>query len=250
MPDPARIWRRGRPDTSAEGVAPVPTGGMEAAAAISRPIGTGTGRGPYAPTTVMAGPSSRTDVARSASDLDRDRAIARGLARREPQALEALYAATSRACFSVVLGMVGDRGHAEDVQQQVYAELWRRAEEFDPARASLLTWVLIVARSRSLDHLRRRTESPVEADAIAALSGGSLDRGFDDVVQRALVAEALTTIPAEERELLRLRFWAGLSQVEIAERTGVPLGTVKSRMTSGLGRLRSFLADHDREGAQ
>lgn len=169
--------------------------------------------------------------------------IARGLARREPQALEQLYGLTSRPAFSIILSVVGDRGHAEDVQQQVFAEVWRRAGEFDPARGTLLSWVLTIARSRALDHRRRRTEQPLDDETLAALGGGSEDRAYDDLIQRALVGEALATLPDQERNVLRLRFWEGLSQTEIADRTGVPLGTVKSRMTAGLRRLRDTMQD-------
>ncbi len=169
--------------------------------------------------------------------------IAKRLAKGDQRGLEDLYALTSRACFSVVLGIVRDRGHAEDVQQQVYAEVWRRAGQFDPVRGSLLTWVLTIARSRALDHLRRRSDQPMEDETLAALSGGDDDRAYNDLIDRALVGEALARIPEQERELLKLRFWDGLSQTEIAERTGQPLGTIKSRMTAGLRNVRVQLGD-------
>lgn len=193
----------------------------------------------------MAHPTTKRAARRSDDELRREARIARGLARQDAGALEELYELTGRACFAVVLGVVRDHGHAEDVQQQVYAELWRRASEFDVRRGTLLAWVLTVARSRALDHLRRRTEQPVEAEVLAALGGAGDDRGYDDLIRRVLVAEALTTLPDRERELLRLRFWDGLSQAEIADQTDIPLGTVKSRMTSGLARLKQFLAEHE-----
>jgi len=170
-----------------------------------------------------------------------ERRIARRLAAGDPRALEQLHELTSRACFAVVHGIVRDRGHAEDVQQQVYAEVWRRAGQYDGSRGTLLTWVLTIARSRALDHLRRRADQPLDDETLAALQGGEDDRAYDDVVERAQVGEALARIPAQERELLRMRFWEGLSQTEIAERTGQPLGTVKSRMTSGLRAVREQL---------
>lgn len=168
------------------------------------------------------------------------------MAKRDPQGLADLHDLTSRAAFSAIVGIVRDPGHAEDVHQQVYAELWRRAQEFDPSRGTLLSWVMTVARSRALDHVRRRTDQPTDADVLVALGGGEDDRAFQDVIDRALIGEALARIPEQERELLRLRFWEGLSQTEIAERTGQPLGTVKSRMLSGLRNLRQHL---DSEGA-
>lgn len=183
---------------------------------------------------------------RSATADHRERRIAVRLARRDPAALADLHELTSRAAFSVILGIVRDRGHAEDVHQQVYAELWRRADQFDASRGTLLTWVLTIARSRALDHLRRRTDQPTDADVLVAIGGGAEDRAFQDIIDRALVGEALARISDNERELLRLRFWEGLSQTEIAERTGLPLGTVKSRMLAGLRNLKTQL---EAEGA-
>ncbi len=197
--------------------------------------------------TVLADtPAGRFGRLRGAREQQHERRIARRLARREPQGLAELHELTSRAAFSVILNIVRDRGHAEDVHQQVYAELWRRADQFDAARGSLLTWVLTIARSRALDHVRRRADQPTDTDVLVALGGGDEDRGYKDVLDRALVGEALAQIPAQERELLRLRFWEGLSQTEIAERTGQPLGTVKSRMLSGLRNLKLHL---EMEGA-
>lgn len=190
--------------------------------------------------------SGRGGRLRSVREQQHERRIARRLARRDPQGLSDLHELTSRAAFSVILGIVRDRGHAEDVHQQVYAELWRRADQFDASRGSLLTWVLTIARSRALDHVRRRSEQPTDADVLVALGGADEDRAFQDVIDRALIGEALARIPAQERELLRLRFWDGLSQTEIAERTGQPLGTVKSRMLSGLRNLKLHL---ETEGA-
>lgn len=177
-----------------------------------------------------------------------ERRIARRLAAGDPRGLEQLHALTARACFAVVHGIVRDRGHAEDVQQQVYAEAWRRARQYDASRGTLLTWVLTIARSRAVDHLRRRSDQPLDDETLAALQGGADDRAFDEVVERAQIGEALARIPAQERELLRMRFWEGLSQTEIADRTGQPLGTVKSRMTSGLRAVREQLAAQEVTG--
>lgn len=172
-----------------------------------------------------------------------ERRIARRLARRDQRALEELYALTSRAAFGVILGIVRDRGHAEDVQQQTYAELWRRAGEFDADRGSLLTWVLTVARSRALDHLRRRRDQPTDADTLTALAAGADDAGYEELITRQVIADALDRLPEQERLLLRMRFWEGLTQTEIADRTGIPLGTIKSRMTAGLRTLQALVGD-------
>lgn len=184
---------------------------------------------------VKTGPARRL---RASVDGHQERRLARRLAAGEPSALSEVHELAARAAFAAILSIVRDRGDAEDVHQQTFAEVWRRAEQFDPARGSMLTWVLTIARSRALDHLRRRTDLPTEADALAALGGGADDPAYDDVVDRALIGEALARIPAHERELLRLRFWDGLSQTEIAAQTEQPLGTVKSRMSAGLRNLK------------
>lgn len=181
------------------------------------------------------GPAARL---RATADAHQERRLARRLAARDPQALAAIHEQTGRAVFATIVAIVHDRGHAEDVQQQTFAEVWRRAEQFDPSRGSLLTWVMTIARSRSIDHVRRRSDVPTDADALTALGGGAEDPAYADVVDRALVGEALARIPAHERDILRLRFWEGLTQTEIAARTGQPLGTVKSRMLSGLRHLK------------
>lgn len=178
---------------------------------------------------------------RSGSEQAHERRIARRLAQRDPQGLADLHELTSRAAFSVILNIVRDRGYAEDVHQQVYAELWRRADQFDATRGSLLTWVLTIARSRALDHVRKRSDQPTDSDVLVAIGGAAEDRAYEDVIDQALVGEALARIPEQERELLRMRFWEGLSQSEIAERTGQPLGTVKSRMLAGLRNLKLHL---------
>lgn len=178
---------------------------------------------------------------RTSGEQAQERRIAKRLAAGDPQGLQELHDLTARAAFSVILGIVRDRGHAEDVHQQTFAELWRRAEQFDPSRGTLLSWVLTIARSRALDHVRRRSDQPTDADVLAAIGGAEEDRAYQDVLDRALIGEALARIPAQERELLRMRFWEGLSQTEIAERTGQPLGTVKSRMLAGLRNMKLHL---------
>ncbi|MEH3053389.1 MAG: sigma-70 family RNA polymerase sigma factor [Patulibacter minatonensis] len=191
----------------------------------------------------QAGPRRRL---RASVDAHAERRLARKLALGDAQALADVHQLTARAAYSAILGIVRDRGHAEDVHQQTYAEVWRRAAQFDPARGSLLTWVLVIARSRALDHVRRRADLPTDTDVLVAMGGGEDDRAYDDVVDRALIGEALARIPAQERDVLRMRFWDGLSQTEIAERTGQPLGTVKSRMLAGLRNLKLHL---EAEGA-
>lgn len=135
-----------------------------------------------------------------------------------------------------------DRASAEDVKQQVLLEVWRRGSEYDPARAGLLTWIMTIARSRAIDELRRRRPEPVDPVEIQA-DGGAAEPEVERMLERWRLADLLDKIPREEAIALRLRFYDELAQTEIAERTGVPLGTVKTRMVRGLARLRDLMLE-------
>jgi RNA polymerase sigma-70 factor (ECF subfamily) len=122
-------------------------------------------------------------------------------------------------------------------------EVWRRAGDYDPRRAGLLTWVLTIARSRAIDHLRRRVPEPRDPQRPDARTVAS---GDDALLERWRVAQLLSRLPESERALLRLRFYDELSQSEISAATGIPIGTVKARMVRGLTRLREMI---EAEGA-
>ncbi len=161
----------------------------------------------------------------------------------DPDALADAHAAYGAATFGLLVGMLGDRAAAEDVQQQVFTEVWRRAGDYDPRRAGLLTWVLTIARSRAIDHLRRRVPEPRDPQRPDARTVAS---GDDALLERWRVAQLLSRLPESERALLRLRFYDELSQSEISAATGIPIGTVKARMVRGLTRLREMI---EAEGA-
>jgi RNA polymerase sigma-70 factor (ECF subfamily) len=171
-----------------------------------------------------------------------ERRLARRLRKRDPDVLADLYAQYGSASYGVLLRTLRDRDAADDVQQQVFAEVWRRGEQYDPERAGLLTWILTIARSRAIDHLRRRVPEPVSSDEMTRLAGGGDGvPETDRVLDRWHVAELLSVLPDHERELLRLRFYEELSQTEIAARLDLPLGTVKARMVRALRKLRQHL---------
>jgi RNA polymerase sigma-70 factor (ECF subfamily) len=171
-----------------------------------------------------------------------DRRTATALRSGDPQGLEAVHAQCGSAVFSYLRHVLRDRAAAEDVFQQVFTEIWRRGSQYDPSRGSLSTWALTIARSRAVDELRRRRPEPLDpADLPEAPAPAPQDAALD----RWRMVNLLARLPAEERELLRLRFYGELSQTEIAQRTGLPLGTIKSRMVRGLERLRGLL---DEEG--
>jgi RNA polymerase sigma-70 factor, ECF subfamily len=191
--------------------------------------------------------SAAPAAASSRSRRDRasraERRLARGLRQRSPDALEAVYAEYGGATFGLLLRILGHRGDAEDVQQVVFTEVWQRGRDFDPDRGGLLTWILTIARSRALDHRRRRVPEPRDPDrAIAHLDGATAGADTTDaLVADARVGWLLRRLPTEEAEVLRLRFHDDRSQTEIAATLGLPLGTVKLRMTQALARLRDAI---------
>jgi RNA polymerase sigma-70 factor, ECF subfamily len=176
----------------------------------------------------------------------RDRKLERDLRRQDPSAVERIGSRFGPIVLGYLTGVLGDRGAAEDAMQVTMVEVWRRGPSYDPSRGSLATWVLTIARSRALDQLRRRVPEPFDPSAVTQ----ALDRDAEDSVDLLLeqwrMAALMSSLPKEESRLLSMRFYEGLSQREIAQRTGVPLGTVKMRMVNALERLRDLIEQDER----
>ncbi len=176
------------------------------------------------------------------SDAIDSRQLAGRLADGDPDAMRDIYDRYGRATFGFLLQALGDRPAAEDVQQQVFLDVWRSAETYDPERSGLLTWIMAIARNRAIDHHRRRIPVP-SGDLRERESSDGSAGGIDELAERWRIAALLERLHAEEREVLRLRFYEDLTQRDIADRLGMPLGTVKMRMVDGLGRLRQLIAE-------
>jgi RNA polymerase sigma-70 factor, ECF subfamily len=183
--------------------------------------------------------------ARRSGDAEEAR-IAAALAARDPQAIAAVSERFGRFLRGFLADALPDRGSAEEVLQQVLVEIWRRGPEYDPARASLLTWMMTIARSRAIDERRRRRPEPVSPESMAGAIEEPTTIETDELIERWRVAELLDRIPREEAMMLRLRFYEGLAQPEIAARMGMKLGTVKSRMVGALARLRELIEQEER----
>jgi RNA polymerase sigma-70 factor, ECF subfamily len=172
-----------------------------------------------------------------------------GLRRGDPDALAQAHRDYGGAVLGYLRRMIKDPGGAEDVHQEVFLEVWRRGPSFDPARATLGTWILLIARSRAIDHLRKRVPEPRDPLAPAVLAVGDPEQdpetSPDALVERWGMAMRLGRLPEHEAGVLRMRFQQGLSQSEIAARTGVPLGTVKTHMVRGLRRLRAMVDEEE-----
>ncbi len=167
-----------------------------------------------------------------------DAELARLIEAGDETALEQVYAEHSGAVFAFLVGRMGDREAAEDVLQQVFVEVWQKAGKFDPSRGRLIAWIMSIANSRSIDVLRRKVPEPRDPDVVARTGDGPDSGGVDRFLADWDFARVIDGLPEPEAELLRLRFADDLSQSEIAEKTGIPLGTVKSKMVSGLNTLR------------
>lgn len=160
-------------------------------------------------------------------------------ARGDGESLGLLYDRHAGRMRAIALRIVRAPEDAEDVVQETFVQAWRQADRFDEGRGSVGAWLSIITRSRALDRWRRRAarrEASVPEGAEVAAPGGSGGGALHWATRGAL-----SELPERERELLELAYWEGLSQAEIAERLALPLGTVKTRMRTGLKRLRERL---------
>jgi RNA polymerase sigma-70 factor (ECF subfamily) len=178
-------------------------------------------------------------------DLDRD-ALER-MAGGDLDALDGLYERYRTMAYSIALRITGEPAAAEDVVQEAFLGAWRNAARYVEGRGSVKTWLLSIVHHRAIDSIRRRrptTEFP-EPDAPGGVPAPlTLPDVWGDVaveLDRAAIAEALVAISTVQREAIELAYFGGLTQVEISDRLGVPLGTVKSRMRLGLLALRRAL---------
>jgi RNA polymerase sigma factor (sigma-70 family) len=187
-------------------------------------------------------------VARELAHLS-DEALVALVARGDDGALAALYDRFGRVAYGLALRVVRDRSLAEDAVQDAFLTVWRNADRFMPERAKASTWILTFVHRRAVDLVRReerrRTEplpeTPLESEAPATDEEAWLR------LRRERVQKALRLLPDQQREALELAYFGGFTQSELAERLGEPLGTIKSRMFTGLARLRELLADSEQE---
>jgi RNA polymerase sigma-70 factor (ECF subfamily) len=160
-------------------------------------------------------------------------------------ALDRLYEQYGAMAFSIAYRITGDRAAAEDVVQEAFLGAWRNAARYVDARGSVRTWLLSIVHHRAVDAVRRRRPTVELPDTEASLPDTlTLPDTWADVehrLDREAVLAAMTSISEVQREAIELAYFGGLTQTEIAARTGVPLGTVKGRLRLGLQGLRAAL---------
>jgi RNA polymerase sigma-70 factor (ECF subfamily) len=180
-----------------------------------------------------------------------DDALMAAIQARDDAALATFYDRYGRLAFGLAYRMLGERGMAEDVVQESFLNVWRRAGGFELGRGSARSWLMSIVHNLAIDRRRgrqRRVWSDVALDDVETLLETDEDDAFA-VVAQSIEAErvqaVLQELPEEQRQAIVLAYFVGLTHQEIAEQTGTPLGTVKSRMRLGLRRMRTLLGDED-----
>ena len=167
------------------------------------------------------------------------------LANGDRSALEEIYRATQVKLFGICYRILGDRKEAEDALQDVYVNLWQRADRYDPERASPISWLATFARNRAVDRLRtgKVRAGAVEIDEAAPIADAAplADSLMIDAERSARVHTCLETLDAKHRDNIRAAFFRGKTYAELAETQGVPLGTMKSWIRRGLAKLKACL---------
>jgi RNA polymerase sigma-70 factor (ECF subfamily) len=158
------------------------------------------------------------------------------------EAFDVLYRRFVRPVFALALRRLGDRGRAEDATQDAFASVWRSASSYRTERGPGAPWLYAVARNAIVDRARARSESPMELPEEASSEPGPPEEAEQSWLAWR-VHRALQELPEQERPLLELAYWSGLSQSEIADFLNIPLGTVKTRTRSALGRLADALEE-------
>jgi len=183
---------------------------------------------------------------REVSSRDQDwAALIDKIADGDQSALTTLYDSTSRLVFGLILRVVSDRATAEEVLLDVYTQIWRQAGSYDRKRGAPLAWMMTIARTRGIDRLRSSkadlTREPLETSTEVTATTPNPEDASVASERGRLVRSALDTLSAEQREVIELAYYSGLSHSEIALRLNQPLGTVKTRTRLGMMKLRDTL---------
>ena len=181
-----------------------------------------------------------------------DEALVALVARSDEGALAELYDRVGRVAYGLAFRVLRDDRLAEDAVQEAFLGVWRTAAGFRAERAKASTWILTLVHRRAVDLVRReerRRADPLDDETRDAATSESAEDAAWLGFERERVQGALRQLPDAQREAIELAYYGGYSQSELAERLGLPLGTIKSRMFAGLARLRELLDDRVEEGS-
>jgi len=169
---------------------------------------------------------------------------------RDADALSLLYDRYHRLVFSVAIHIVGDEATAEDITLDTFTRVWERADSYDPAQASVSTWLTSIGRNRSIDIVRRRSTRPVTSDfdwseisTTLAAGGPTPEESTSWSLRRDRIRAAVEELPEKQRQALVLAFFGGYTHREVAEKLDEPLGTVKTRIRLAMLKLKDVLTD-------
>lgn len=191
----------------------------------------------------------RENLTRDAAQVS-DEALLEAVAEADEKALGELYDRFGRVAYGLALKILRDPALAEDAVQEAFLQVWRGAGAYRPERAKASTWVLTFVHRRAVDLVRREERRRVEpSEALPEPAGPGADETAVVRSRREIVQDALKQLPAEQREAIGLAYYGGLTQTELAERLNQPLGTIKSRMFTGLQRLQTLLVESGFERA-
>jgi RNA polymerase sigma-70 factor (ECF subfamily) len=196
--------------------------------------------------------TNRSDDRASLSTVLDDTELMAAVATSSSVALEELYLRYSRVILSFATRMLGDRQSGEELLQEVFVRAWRQASSYSSGRGTVVTWLLSITHNLCIDELRKRGRRPVRASApdpsLLMMNISSSEPSAHELAEvaelRKTVADAMSLLPSKQRTALELAYYNGLSQREIAEALGEPLGTIKTRMRLGLQKLRELLEEH------
>ncbi|MCE9574875.1 MAG: sigma-70 family RNA polymerase sigma factor [Deltaproteobacteria bacterium] len=184
----------------------------------------------------------RPDDGGGGAEPDPDVEIVRAIAAGDRSAVATLYDRHSSMLLGLALRIVRDRREAEDLLHDVFLEVWKAAKSYDPVRGRVRTWLAVRMRSRALDQQKSARVSRNAGDD-SVLERVAAESDLAESPDRTRVRRALGELPPEQRQVLELGYYEGLSCSEIAERIGAPIGTVKSRVAAALGKLRTSLGE-------
>ncbi len=196
----------------------------------------------------MPSPDTSSDTASGSPSRTDDKELVRAIVERKQEAVAELYDRFSSLLMALAYRVLGNAQDAEEILQETFLQVWNQAARYDPSRSSVSTWLVLITRSRAIDRLRSRQvqQRTVTAAQQEKPTSHTSPTGVGDVLlqeRQKRLGEEMSQLPPEQRQVLELAFFGGSTQSEIAEQTGIPLGTVKTRTLLAMKKLRAALRE-------